>query len=103
MADMKVRLFSAALLIVLVGGCGELQPASAPSAKVPIQPYQRFVPVPAPQAQMMGVPWTGLFALDTQIGQLCLTTGIYVPEKFNQLPTCETDLKTYPTPGQTTP
>lgn len=87
-------------LILLCVGCGKLQPSPAPTPAIPIQPYQRFVPVPAPQAQMMGVPWTGFFALDTQIGQLCLTTGVYIPDKFSQLPTCETDLKTYPTAGQ---
>jgi hypothetical protein len=95
MAGMKMRVFP---LVLLLGcaGCDQLRSNPA----IPIQPYQRFVPVPAPQAQVMGIPWTGFFALDTQIGQLCLTSGVYVPDKFSQLPTCETDLKTYPTPGQ---
>jgi hypothetical protein len=97
MAGMRINVLATVLLLSVVG-CDPPPPQS--QIAVPIQPYQRFVPVAAPQAQMMGVPWTGLFALDTQIGQLCLTTGIYAPEKFGALPTCEVDLKSYPTPGQ---
>lgn len=100
MAGMKLRLLPATVLLACIG-CN--QPPSETNPPVPIQPYQRFVPIPAPQAQMMGVPWTGYFALDTQIGQLCLTTGIYAPDKYSALPTCDTDLKTYPTPGQAAP
>ena len=37
---------------------------------------------------MMGVPWTGYFALDTKTGQLCLTSDKHVPENFGDLPTC---------------
>ena len=70
---------------------------------VPIQPYQRFVPLPPPQAQMVGIPWTGFFALDTQLGQLCRTSGLYGPKSYSALPTCEVDLQTYPTPGQVAP
>jgi hypothetical protein len=94
---MRPSLFLA-IAFLTYAGCNQPQPATP--SPVSIQPYQRFVPVPSPQAQMIGVPWTGYFALDTQVGQLCLTTGVYIPEKFSKLPTCEEDFKTYPTPGQ---
>jgi hypothetical protein len=55
-------------------------------------------PVPSPQSGMMGVPWTGYFALDTKTGQLCLTSDKYVPEKFNELPTCVVLTMTNPDP-----
>ena len=93
---MKPTCVAGIALLLLCVGCEQ---PSAPAAN-PIQPYQRFVPVPAPQSGMTGVPWTGYFALDTQIGQLCRTTGIYAPDSYSALPTCETDLQTYPTPGQ---
>lgn len=85
----------AAVTILQADGCTS-KPAVQPE-KAKVAAYQRFVPVPAPQTGMAGVPWTGFFALDTQIGQLCLTTGVYIPEKFNGLPTCEEDLKANPT------
>lgn len=85
------------LALAQLTGCRqqEQEAAVAPINK-PLM-VQRFVPVPAPQAGMMGVPWTGFFALDTQIGQLCLTTGVYIPEKYERLPTCDEDLRTNPT------
>lgn len=95
---MKLPLLAFAL--AFFSGCQE-RPAPSP-IKVPIQPYQRFVPVPAPQAQMTGVPWTGFFALDTQIGRLCLTvTPAHVSDKFVTIPMCEEDLRLFPTPGET--
>jgi len=93
-----MRLIVAVLAVAALlqaDGCPS-KPATQPE-RPKVAAYQRFVPVPAPQTGMAGVPWTGFFALDTQIGQLCLTTGVYIPEKFNGLPTCEEDLKSNPT------
>jgi hypothetical protein len=80
-----LALASLALLLQQANGCNQSSPAPAPKSN---SPYQRFVPVPAPQAGMMGVPWTGYFALDTKTGQLCLTSDKHVPENFGDLPTC---------------
>jgi hypothetical protein len=84
-------------ILLQTDGCQQQeQKASIPPPDKP-PAVQRFVPVPPPQAGMMGVPWTGFFALDTQMGQLCLTTGIYIPEKYERLPTCDEDLRANPT------
>ena len=92
---MKLILAAVVAATLLQVGCSTEK--AAPPEKTTPGGYQRFVPVPAPQSGMAGVPWTGFFALDTQVGQLCVTTGIYIPEKFDRLPTCDEDLKTYPT------
>jgi hypothetical protein len=50
--------------------------------------YQRFVPIN--EHTMLGVPWTGAFALDTKTGQLCQTFPLSQksPEWATNLPSC---------------
>jgi hypothetical protein len=90
-----IAYLAASFLILQSSGCNESKPAEKPQTPAPI-PYQRFVPVSTPQANMSGVPWTGFFALDTKTGQLCLTTNLDPPEKFNNLPNCNTLRTTVP-------
>jgi hypothetical protein len=78
-----LALASLALVVQHPTGCNQ---PDVPTAKNN-PPYQRFVPVSA-QAGMMGVPWTGYFALDTKTGQLCLTSDKHEPENIGDLPTC---------------
>lgn len=89
--------FYLSTILLQADGCRkqEQKVSIPPTDKPPA--VQRFVPLPPPQAGMMGVPWTGFFALDTQMGQLCLTTGVYIPEKYERLPTCDEDLRDNPT------
>jgi hypothetical protein len=82
---MKILALASLALLLQANGCE--QPAPAPASKAS-PPYQRFVPIPAPQSGMMGVPWTGYFALDTKTGQICLTAEKHVPPNFEDLPTC---------------
>ena len=51
---------------------------------------RRFLPVSAPPKDMIGVPWTGFFALDSRTGQLCVTRNIRDkdPEWVTDLPEC---------------
>ena len=35
--------------------------------------YQRFIPMPRQPESLNGVPWSGVFALDTKTGSLCRT------------------------------
>ena len=87
---MKIAaLLTASTMFLQVSGCEQAAPPDKSPTPKPAH-YQRFVPVPAPQAQMMGIPWTGFFALDTESGILCLTTEIYAPEAFKDLPSCAT-------------
>jgi hypothetical protein len=83
------------LLLLQADGCQNRKPEQATSQPC-LNHYQRFVPVERAPDNMR-VPWNGFFALDTQTGQLCLTTGAYIPEGFSKLPTCEEDLKLNPT------
>ena len=50
--------------------------------------YQRFIPVPRQPENVTGVPWSGVFALDTKTGQLCLTYEGDFPDKWKALPMC---------------
>jgi len=85
---MKILIVSAAMLLLQqTNGCDRSQGSTTPAPAKPTS-YQRFVSVPAPQNGMMGVPWTGYFALDTKTGQLCLTSDKHIPENFSDLPTC---------------
>ncbi len=83
----------AIVLIGLAAGCASpvKQTANEDAAKksdTALCPYQRFVPVDFPAA---GPDSRGLFALDTQTGQLCRTAD-YSFEKpiagLNKIPTC---------------
>jgi len=86
-AHMRIlALASLALILQQASGCDQSTPA--PASKNVATPSRRFVPVPAPQSGMVGVPWTGYFALDTKTGQLCLTSDKHVPPNFEDLPTC---------------
>jgi hypothetical protein len=90
---------AAAVLCILLfvfqqpSGCDQ---QSAPPQKPPKPiPYQRFVPIQ--RGDVVGVPWSGAFALDTKTGKLCLTyeadfgNGIW-----NTLPLCSDLLKQFP-------
>jgi hypothetical protein len=88
MRHIRIATYNAALLLCMLNtGCGKQATPVLPAETKPT-PYQRFVPVPPPQINMSGVPWTGYVALDTKTGMLCLTAGNYVPEKFKDLPIC---------------
>ncbi len=84
---MKILALASMVLLLQTNSCQRSQAPTADASQKPI-PYQRFVPVPSPQAGMIGVPWTGYFALDTKTGQLCLTSDKHVPQGFEDLPTC---------------
>lgn len=92
---MKIFALVSTVLLLQANGCHRSQAPTVDASQKPI-PYQRFVPVPAPQAGMMGVPWTGYFALDTKTGQLCLTSDFYAPEAFKKLPNCMVLKMDYP-------
>lgn len=59
------------LLLVSLPTCDQAPQAAKP---LPTTEYQRFVPV-IPDTSRGGIPWHGLFALDTKTGQLCKATG----------------------------
>jgi hypothetical protein len=96
MNGMRIAIWIIATLVLQQSdGCNQVQPAAPAVAQKPI-PYQRFVPVPRQPADLMGVPWSGAFALDTKTGQLCLTYPGNFPEKWNSLPQCTDLLKGFP-------
>jgi hypothetical protein len=80
------------VLLVFIVGCDQ------PLNNLPKNhtPYQRFVPVSRPPEKMVGVPWTGFFALDTKTGLLCLTTDNHVPPDYQDLPTCTKVMTDWP-------
>jgi hypothetical protein len=61
-----------------------------PSDTVSSKPCQRFVPI-APDPTNRAIPWHGFFALDTETGQICLTTIYHKFDAFpgfDNMPTC---------------
>ena len=50
--------------------------------------YQRFVPVTRQPENIVGMPWSGTFALDTKTGQICLTLEAEFKEPWRSLPKC---------------
>jgi hypothetical protein len=87
-----MRTTLALVLIGLAAGCAasSKQIATDESEKKGTVscPYQRFLPADFPAA---GTNYRGLFALDTQTGQLCRTTEYSFEEPIkglNRVPTC---------------
>jgi hypothetical protein len=94
--DVKAAIGFTALILSLQqpSGCDRAQaPRQAPAK--PVQ-YQRFVPIQP--SNVMHVPWTGFFALDTKTGRLCRTTetASFDGNLWNQLPLCPDLLKEFP-------
>jgi len=92
MCDVNKAAFAA--LLLLLSGCSALdQQKTTTTAEPKIQAvYQRFVPVSPPSGLTQGVPWHGFFALDTETGQLCLTTNFVLSSSgrdWDTLPTCK--------------
>jgi len=66
------------------------------AAKTQSVPYQRFIPMPRQPSDVIGVPWSGAFALDTKTGQLCLTYKGNFKEQWASLPECVDLLTQFP-------
>jgi hypothetical protein len=87
----------ASLLLLQISGCSPEERASPPQTQGTVA-CQRFVPVPASQSGMTGLPWTGFFALDTKTGQLCLTSTMSRGHlaDYQDLPLCLSLMTQYP-------
>jgi len=85
----------AGLLLQQSNGCEQEKLVSvAPQKAIP---YQRFIPVPRQPENVQGVPWSGMFALDTKTGMLCRTYEVNtLSNGFSDLPMCEHLLLSYP-------
>jgi uncharacterized lipoprotein YajG len=68
---MHIKFLALVVSILILSSC-----AQQPPPQIVKQPYQRFVPVPRQPADLMGLPWSGAFALDTKSGQLCWTYDV---------------------------
>ncbi len=84
---MRIRELGLVSLALFLGSCSQAErPANESRPQQPQQFVQRFVHIPR-EANPLGIPWSGAFALDTKTGLLCKTYSLD-NETWAQLPGC---------------
>lgn len=94
---MTVKRLLAGLILAVITSVG-CEQKEQPRVAQPKQHYQRFIPVPREPSNVniLLLPWSGFFALDSKTGRLCRTYHMQTNDDWNNIPSCFDLFQEYP-------